>query len=212
MATHYDDEAQVEDLKRWWKENWLALAGGLAIGLGAIVGFEQWRDHKDSKSAEASQVYEDLKKASDAGKLDEASAMAERLAKEFDSTPYAANAALRLAARHVEQNQLDQAAERLQWAADHAADDGLKHIARLRLAAVRWQQDKADEALKLIDGVPTEFAALADELRGDIKLAQGDRAAARAAYERALQAAGEGPLNRDGLQRKLDDLADVGQS
>ena len=35
MATHYDDEAQVDAIKSWWKENWLALAGGLE-GVGAV--------------------------------------------------------------------------------------------------------------------------------------------------------------------------------
>ncbi|HUP92378.1 MAG TPA: tetratricopeptide repeat protein [Solimonas sp.] len=212
MTTHYDDEAQVEDLKRWWKENWKALAAGLVIGLGAIVGFEQYRHYKDGRSAQASQVYEDLKKALTDGKMDEATTMADRLAKEFDGTPYAANAALRLASTYVEQNKLDEAATRLKWVAEHAHDDGLQQIARLRQARVLWQQGKTDDALKLIDAMPAEYAALTDELRGDIKLSQGDRKAARAAYERAMQAASEGPVNHDGLQRKIDDLADVGQS
>ena len=212
MATHYDDEAQVEDLKRWWKENWVALAAGLAIGLGAIVGWEQWKNYNERKAEQASQVYEDLKKAVADGKLDEAATMATRLEKEFGDTPYAANASLQLAARYVQENKLDEAATRLKWVADHAKDDGLKQLVKLRQARVLWQQGKADEALRQLDGLGEEFAGLADELRGDIKLSQGDRAAAREAYQKAMQAAADSAANRDGLQRKLDDLADVGQS
>ena len=44
------------------------------------------------------------------------------------------------------------------------------------------------------------------ELRGDIKLSQNDRAAARTAYEKAM-ALGPAPASKDLLQRKLDDLA-----
>ena len=37
MANHHDDEQELENLKRWFKENWIALAAGLVIGFGAIV-------------------------------------------------------------------------------------------------------------------------------------------------------------------------------
>ncbi|HZP14007.1 MAG TPA: tetratricopeptide repeat protein, partial [Nevskiaceae bacterium] len=70
--SHYEDEAQVEELKRWWKENWLALATGLALGLGGIFGWQQWQAHEDKVAADASQAYEDLKKAADANKADDA--------------------------------------------------------------------------------------------------------------------------------------------
>ena len=30
--SHYEDEEQVEALKKWWQENWKALAAGLVLG------------------------------------------------------------------------------------------------------------------------------------------------------------------------------------
>jgi predicted negative regulator of RcsB-dependent stress response len=45
-----------------------------------------------------------------------------------------------------------------------------------------------DDALKQLDGVPDgPFAALAADRRGDVLLAQGKKADARAAYERAYK-------------------------
>ena len=51
--------------------------------------------------------------------------------------------------------------------------------------------------------------SLFEELRGDIMLTQGDRAAARQAYQKAIEAGNEAAANRELLQQKLDDLADV---
>lgn len=212
MSTHYDDEAQVENLKQWWKENWKALALGLGVGLGAVFGFEQWQHFRVTKAERASQVYEDLKKSLAAGKADEAKAIAGRLRQEHAKTPYAADAALLLAAKAVENNQLDEALQQLQWARENSRDPGIQHVARLREARVLWAQNKPDEALKRLDGEAGDYAALYDELRGDIQLSKGERAAARQAYEKALGASSENAQMRELLQRKLDDLADVVQS
>lgn len=209
MATHLDDEAELENLKVWWKDNWLALVGGLGLGLGAIFGWEGWKHYQDRQALQASQIYEDMKSAFAASKTDEAVGLGERLIKEFSTTPYAANAALRLASADVEQQKLDTAAARLQWVIQNSADDGLKQLAQLRQARLLWQQQKPDEALKLLDADATGYAALYEELRGDIKLSQGDRSAARAAFEKALQALPEGAANREVLQHKIDDLADA---
>jgi len=212
VTTHYDDEAQVENLKRWWKENWMALAAGLGIGLGAIFGWELWKDYKTGKAEQASQIYEDMKKAAEADQADALKASGEKLVAEFPASPYAADAALLLAGKAVEQNRLDDALKHLQWAAAHAKDEGIQRLAKLRQARVLAAQNKPEEALKLLEGEAGDYALLYDELRGDIKLAQGDHAAARQAYEKALKAAGDQAGNREQLQRKLDDLATAVQS
>jgi predicted negative regulator of RcsB-dependent stress response len=72
---------------------------------------------------------------------------------------------------------------------------------------VLWQQGKLDDALAQLEIKDDDaFASLYQELRGDLQVAKGDRAAARSAYEKALQL-GPAAANREGLQRKLDDLA-----
>jgi predicted negative regulator of RcsB-dependent stress response len=212
VTTHYDDEVQVEQLRIWWRENWKPLAAGLALGLGAILGWEAWNRHRDERSAEASRIYQDLDKAVAANKYDEAVAMGDKLASDFAGTPYAAAAALKLARAAVEANKLDDAQKRLAWATANAKDRSLRQLAALREARVLWQQGKTDEALSMLDQPDAAYLGLYAELRGDIRLAQGDRAAARAAYQEALQNLGDNVAMRDGLQRKLDDLADVVKS
>lgn len=212
MTTHYDDEAQAQQLKDWWKENWIALAAGLVIGLAGIFGWQGWQKHQRGQAAAASQLYEDFKAAIANGKTDEAPALAEKLVTDFAKTPYAANGQLRLAAESVKANDYEAALKRLQWVREHAKDEGLRQIAQLRTARVLWQQGEFEQALKILDGAAGEFAPVFDELRGDIHLAQGDRSAARSAYEKALNAAPAEQPSRQLLERKLEDLADVVQS
>ena len=230
MTTHYDEEAQVEQLRQWLRENWFPVASGLALGLAAIFGWQGWMQHQDGHAGAASHVYEDLNRAAAENKTDEVTAMADRLVKDFSDTPYAAAGALKAAAVLVSANKPDEAAARLQWVVGfeqspgflsslaatlhlrgRAHDVALLPLARLRLAQVLWAQGKPDEALKQLDGDAGTYASLYDELRGDIKLAQGDRGAARGAYQQALEALGSDATapGRDGLQRKLDDLADA---
>ena len=204
--SHYEDEAQVEQLRRWWRENWMALAGGLGLGLAGIFGWEAWQDMRTEKSEAASQVYEDLKKLTPA-QTSQAGELARKLADDYAGTPYAAQGALYYANLAVQAADWDTARAQLDWVAKNAEDAGLKKVARLRLARVLWQQNKIDEALALLEVADDDaFAALYQELRGDLQLAKGDRAAAKAAYEKALQL-GPATASREGLQRKLDDLA-----
>lgn len=204
--SHYDDEAEVEQLRRWWRENWKALAGGLVLGVAGIFGWEAWQDARTSKSEQASQIYEELKTLG-AGQAERAAELGQKLIEGFSGTPYAAQAALLLARNATERQDWQAAQEKLQWTVNNSDDEGLRKIARLRLARVLWQQGRPDEALaqlEIEDG--DAFAPLYQELRGDIQRSKGDRQAARSAYEKAM-ALDPAPASRELLQRKLDDLA-----
>lgn len=203
--SHYEDEAQVEQLRRWWRENWMALAGGLVLGLAGIFGWEAWQTARNAKAEQASHIYEDLKRLS-ADRHDQATALADQLAQDYAGTPYAAQGALLVAGRSAERGEWDAARAKLDWVIRNAGDVGLQKVARLRLARVLWQQGKPDEALAQLEIADADaFASLYQELRGDIQLAKGDAAAARSAYEKAMQL-GPAATNREGLQRKLNDL------
>jgi predicted negative regulator of RcsB-dependent stress response len=203
--SHYEDEAQIEQLRRWWRENWIALIAGVSLGLAGIFGWEYYQKVRAVRAETASRVFEDLKRLSPDQK-DRAEELWRTLSTDHASTPYAAQGALLLAAHAAATEDWAGAQGRLEWARDHTDDPGLRNIAALRLARVLWQQQQPDAALKLLDiADDSPFAPLYQELRGDILLVKGDREAARAAYEKALQL-GPAAAGRDGLQRKLDDL------
>ena len=203
--SHYEDEAQVEQLRRWWRENWMALAGGLVLGLAGIFGWEAWQQARTAKSEHASQIYEDLKRVSP-DRQERSDELWRQLSADYAGTPYAAQGALLLASQAAAREDWEAAKAKLEWVGQHADDAGLKKIARLRLARVLWQLQKPDEALALLDVKDDDaFASLYQELRGDIQLAKGDRDAARSAYEKAMLL-GPAAAGRESLKRKLDDL------
>lgn len=213
MASPHEEEAEVEALKKWWNENWVALATGLVIGLGAIFGWQGWTRYQTAQRLEASQIYEDLKNAYATNHAHDVPPMGERLQKEFAGTPYAAAGTLHMAAQSVTAGQLEEARKHLDWVIKSSGDEGLRQLAQLRQARVLWALGQNDDALKLLDATPGVYAALYEEARGDILLAKGDRAAAFKAYEKALSVATEDDRAvRESLRRKLDDLADVAQS
>lgn len=209
MATHEED-AQVEALRRWWGENWKALVAGLVIGLVGIFGWRMWHRHQATHQLQAAVMYQNMTQAMKGEKDADVKATADRLKQDFDNTPYAAKAELKLARADVSHGRFASAADRLKWVADHGDDDGIVAIAKLRLAAVQWQLGKDADALRLLQQPLPAYTALYDELRGDILVGQNKPADARTAYQQALAALPADSTERTTLQHKLDSLAGVG--
>ena len=91
--------------------------------------------------------------------------------------------------------------------ADKPTNPTLGEIARQRLAQVLAAQNKADEALKLLDGdADKAFVATREELKGDLLVQLGRTDEANAAYKKAKAALSD-EAAVGGLQIKLDDLA-----
>lgn len=209
MAT-YEEDAQIEALRRWWSENWQALVAGLGIGLVAIFGWQMWHRHQAAHQLQAATLYQNLTQAMTSEKDADVKAIVNRLKQNFDNTPYAAKAELKLARADVSHGRFTSAAERLKWVVDHGDDDGIIAVAKLRLASVQWQLGKDEDALSLLQHPLPAYAALYDELRGDIFADQKKPADARAAYQQALSTLPADSTERTTLQYKLDSLAGVG--
>lgn len=212
MATHYDDEAQVDAIKSWWKENWLALAGGLGLGLGAIFGWQAYQQAGDSRAERASQMYSDLRNAQADARTEAVAEIRQTLVNDLAKTPYASLAQLHWAAQLVKEERPDEARTALDWVVQNSGDDGLKALARLRLARVDLQAGNVDAALAALSPVPNGFEGLYLELRGDALLQKGDRGNARSAYDEALAAVALNAPYRGELQRKRDDLNEASSS
>jgi len=60
VAAYDTEEQQIEELKKWWKENGIRVALGVAIGLGLIFGWQQWQSHTEQQAQSASGSYQQV--------------------------------------------------------------------------------------------------------------------------------------------------------
>jgi len=210
VVSRTDDE-ELAVIKDWWQRNGMPLLTGVVLALVAVFGWQGWQKYHSNQAHGASMVYQQLLEAAldpsgkpDAGKVAE---LANTLKNEYAGTHYAQYGSLFVAKVAVEAGKLDDAAPELQTIVNKPADDSLGELARQRLARVLAAQDKAEEALKLLDGkVDAAFTASREELKGDLLVQLGRTDDAHAAYEKAKAALSEDAAV-GGLQMKLDDLA-----
>jgi predicted negative regulator of RcsB-dependent stress response len=202
----YDsEEAQVDALKRWWKENYLATVVGLLMGGVLILGWNFWQNYKATQSAQAATQYGQILKAI----LEDNDKSAEKLAmltqEQYKSTAYSALSALLEAKIKVKQGDLAGAKQILEKTSA-SADAEISHIAKIRLARLMLASGEYEQGLQLINKIdPATIAGFApnyDELVGDFYVALDRLDEARTAYQNALRNGGRSPL----LQIKLDDL------
>jgi len=201
------DEETLEALKRWWKENGKSVIGGLVIGVSAIVGFKQWTGFNQEQAESASSLYQSMTENKSDEKSDEFYATGEELVLDYSGTPYAALASLVMAKKLVEQNKYQEAIKKLNWLLSNSSDDGVKHIARIRLARVLISEKQMDKALALVkDQHSASFKLEYNELRGDVFVATGKLSLATEAYKSALATNIKNKQKREFIEMKLHDI------
>ncbi len=202
------DLEREEQLRSFWRDNWLTIVGGVAIGLGAIAGWRYWQAHTRQQAEQAEVAYSAVLDALTAKRHDDAATRATALREEHPSSPYADQADLALARDAVDRREFDVAATRLRAIVDGSRDAELRQVARTRLARVLIEQSKPDEALKVLDtSAAGAFAPHFHDIRGDALAAKGDTAGARREYEAALAADPEQKsLDREYVALKRDSL------
>jgi predicted negative regulator of RcsB-dependent stress response len=206
MELHATEEQQIESFKKWWKDNGSSIITGVLLGLAMLFGAKSWFAYQERTAESASNIYTTLMNALNNGQESLVNEQAGVLISDFSSTPYAPLAALALAKIKLEQGELQAAHAQLQWALDHAGSDVIRHTVRLRLAGVMMVEDDLAGAEALVGQAGDEggFVSLYAEIRGDIQLARGATANARAQYAHALAAMTEESPGRQVLQLKYD--------
>lgn len=209
MDAYTHEKEQIDEIKKWWKENWLFLVGGLVIAIGSISGYRAWQGYQLERAEAASSQYKEMLVQMTARDSDRADAAYATLKQEYGDTVYALLAAMKRAESAVENDELDSAAAELEWAMNSGIDAELQMLARLRLARVHLGAGEGAAALEVLAAVssPGRFTAAFEELKGDAHYFSGDIDAARTAYEAALAAQVEGASDPRSLQTKIDNLA-----
>lgn len=201
MEQFATEEQQVEAIKRFWKENGMAIVIGAVVGLGGLWGWRYYNETTIVSQQAASDKYQQFSQ-----QLSEDSSV--EAAKAFVNanrdSGYSQLTAMQLAQKAVTDDNLEEAAKQLAFILEQGNEGGLVSLAALRLGRVQLAQQQLDKALATLGKIEGEsYVAQVEELKGDIYVAQKQFDKARVAYGSALEKA----ANNNLLKMKLDNLS-----
>lgn len=209
MANHLDleEQEQLAELKHFWKQYGNIISWVLIVVFGAVAAWNGYQYWQRSQAAQAAVMYDEVERAAVAGDVAKLERALSDMKERFGRTAYAEQAALLAARIYHDKGNLDAAKGALAWVAGKASDDGYQAVARLRLSGILFEAKAYDEALQqLAAPMPSDFNALAADRRGDILLAQGKKAEAKAQYETAYKSLDERSDYRRIIEVKLNAL------
>jgi len=210
MDAYVSEQEQVEQIRRWWKNNGTALMLGLALGIGGLGAYRYWDATQSARAESASQNYEQLIEMAAAQKLDDAIKAGHAIIESYPDSVYAKLSGLLIAKMAVEKNDYPQAKAELQRLLDDDGHGQLANVARERLTRLLLAEGKPDDAFKMLEAIPVIAGEdSVAELRADVLAARGDIAGARTKYLEALASADKLGLDHDSIQLKLDNLASL---
>ena len=190
MMAAYDleEQEQISQLNAWWAQYGKPITALLVTGLLASSAWQGWQWYQRKSADEAAVLYTAVLKAADAGDAVKAREAAGQILQNYGSTAYAYLGALASGKVQVKSGDLKNAAGPLSWVVANAPDAAVRDIARLRLAAIQFDEGSLAEALATLGSEPVaELAPAFADLRGDILAADGKTDEARAAYRKALE-------------------------
>jgi predicted negative regulator of RcsB-dependent stress response len=208
MAYDLEEQEQLATLKGWWKDNGTSVLVVLAAVALALAGWLGWRNWQAAQAQQAAALYETLQKALQSNDAKSVRDAGGSLVEGYPRTLYASMGALSSARFHIERGDPKTARAQLQWVVERSSSDELRELARLRLAAVLLDEKAHDEALALLEAKHAPaMAAQYAVLKGDVLVAKGKSAEARAAYRLALEKSDQrSGAFRANVQLRLDAL------
>lgn len=207
MAFDLEEQEQLDALKQFWKQYGGMIIAAVVAAVVTVAAVQGWRYYQRATAEDASALFMKLEEASRKNDVGEVRKLGGEIVDKYGSTAYGPMAALIMARINYESGDPAAAAGQLQWVIDNADDQETAAFARLRLAGLRLDEKKYDEALKLLDTKHGEaLVPLFADLRGDVLVAQGKVAEARAAYQQAIEKSEPGSNYRNVVQIKLDAL------
>lgn len=211
MATYdLEEQEKIDGLKSWWESYGAIAIVVVATFIAGIVGTQVWKYYQKQQIEQAAELYASLQRIEESGDPKKISDAAHLLIEGFPGSSYAPRAALISARTSFEAGDRQNARNRLQWVLEHAKEDELKDLVRLRLAGLLLDEKKYDEALRLMESKHGEsLAGFYADRKGDILAAADKLPEARMAYQVALDKIGANSAYYNVIQMKLDALAEV---
>lgn len=207
MAYDLQEQEELDNFKRFWNfiGKWLFLLIILSgIGYIAYIGYHQYSQSRNQKAAALLETVAPKFAAKDSAA---AAVDLQKMQQDYPKAVATAQATFMAAAVAFDAQKYDVAERHLQWVKNHTQEPFVSALATQRLAVVKLQQKQYDAALKILDEkAPDALMPMLLDTRGDIQAAKGDAAAAKAAYQAALDKLGKEAPQRKYIEAKLKQL------
>ena len=204
-----EEQEKISALKAWWDQYGNIVSAIVTALCVTIIAVQGWRWYTRAQAEKAAVLYTAISQAAQSSANDKAKDAGAQLLDKYPSSAYAPRGALLLAKIAIDAGDRAQAKTHLQWVVDHASEDELKQIARIRIAYVLLDEKAYDEALRTLDAKHDEqLDGMYADVKGDILSAAGKPSEARAAYQEALTKLDPKGQQRTLVQLKLDSLGD----
>lgn len=213
MATYnLEEQEKIDGMKSWWESHGTSVIVIVSVVIASYAGTQGWQYYQQQQRTQSADLYvllQQVQQSEDAVKINDA---AHLLLEGYPSSGYAPRAAMIAARANFDAGDIKAAKGNLRWVLDNAKEEELKDLVRLRLAGLLLDEEKYNEALKLLDTRHGEaFAGLYADLKGDINVAAGRNAEAQLAYQTAINMLGTNNNYYNMVQMKLDALGEVSE-
>ena len=207
MDDNLTDQQQAELIKNWLKENSKFLIGAVVLGIAGFFGIQFLQQNKLKEAELASQLYSEIEFAVKQQRLTQSQSLLQKMDSDFANTPYQDQGHLFMAKLFMDSVDYENAIIQLEFLIDNSTEESLKHIARIRIARIRLQQNLYDEALQVLETESMgSFESKYEEIKGDIFSKQGEFSEAQAAYLKALALLLPGEFDYEYIQMKYKDI------
>ena len=202
-----NDEQQSEYFKNFYNLHKVKILSAISLFLLAFFTYQYLVSVNESRDEEASQLFQDVL-VSKIDNIDEIKSKVDVLQNDFSKSPYAARASIYYSKLLVETGDYSAASKELMWASGENIEPSIQSMANYLMGNLYLVQDKLDEALEVANKIITEgYIGLANDLKGDIYLAKGDKEKAIKSYELALNYfGGQGELHKV-IENKLNSIS-----
>lgn len=209
MAYTHEDQERIEGFTAWWNRYGTAITIVLTAILVTTGGMKAWQYYQQKQALQAADLYALLQQVQSGGDSTKINDAAQLLTTGYPSSGYAPRAALIAAQADVQAGNNKRAIQNLQWIIDHAKETEMHDVARLRISGILLDEEKYDEALKVLSaGHGKTFAGLYLDRKGDIQVAAGKVPEAKLSYQEAINKLSKSNNYFSIVQMKLDALGD----
>ena len=208
LTDYLTEQEQIELLKSWIKQYSRVILFGVLLAVLCISGWRFWQQRELKITTRASRIYDDMLSARAQNDTQATAVQAKKLSSRYAKTVYGDLAFLMLARDAISKGEHQKAIKPLNDVITHSKTQGIRQIARLRLARVYLTLNMPEKSIATLEKIDdATFLGLIEEVRGDTYVLMKKNNLARQSYQAALKALPNADEIRPLLQMKFDNLA-----